>query len=198
MPLNRSVRVMSLLGLALPFAAGAAQQQPDSSRAAPPGRTSFWLGAQADLVGLQGGPSGSPALFGGNAMLARKLGTSPWEAALVLSAASRRRDAPTPQEPAYEASTYGLGAEIRYLVGGRVYGPYLVAGIALANTRVDDRLAGFVPGVGTDATTGVLGGGAGLRFRMLRVTSYAEVQYQVRTTATHGRHAVPVRVGFRL
>ena len=73
-----------------------------------------------------------------------------------------------------------------------------MGGITLANTRVDDRLAGFVPGVGTDATTGVLGGGVGLRFRMLRVTSYAEVQYQVRTTATHGRHAVPIRFGFRL
>jgi len=189
---------MSLLSLVLPFAAGAAQQSRDSSRAAPPGRTSFWLGAQTDLVGLQSGPSGSPALFGGNAVLARRFGTSPWEAALVLSAASRRRDAPTLDEAAYEASTYGLGAEIRYLVGGRVYGPYLVAGIALANTRVDDRLAGLVPGVGTDATTGVLGSGAGLRFRMLRVTSYAEVQYQVRTTATHGRHAVPIRFGFRL
>lgn len=77
-----AIGVTSLLVTVVPFAAGAAQQSRDSSRAAPPGRTSFWLGAQADPVGLQSGPSGSPALFGGNAVLARRLGASPWEAAL--------------------------------------------------------------------------------------------------------------------
>jgi hypothetical protein len=198
MPLRGKPFMRMPLLVLLPLAASAAQQPSDSGRATHPGRTSFWLGAQIDFAGLQSGPSGSPALFGGSAMLARTLGASPWELALVLSGASRRRDAPTPDEAAYEASTYGLGAEMRYLVRKRAYGPYLVGGIALANTRVDDRLAGFVPGVGTDATTGVFGGGAGIRFRMLRVTSYAEVQYQVRTTATHGRHAVPIRFGFRL
>jgi hypothetical protein len=144
-----AIRVTSLLVMVVPFAAGAAQQSRDSSR--PP----LWLGAQADLVGLQSGPSGSPALFGGNAVLARRLGISPWEAALVLSA----------------------------------------AGIALANTRVDDRLTGFVPGVGTDATTTVLGGGGGLPVPDAPGDELRGVQYQVRTTVTHGRHAVPVRFG---
>lgn len=59
MPLTRSVRVMSLLGLVLPFAAVAAQQQPDPSRAAPQGRTSFWLGAQAITAGYSIGGAGA-------------------------------------------------------------------------------------------------------------------------------------------
>ena len=160
-------------------------------------KTSFWLGAQADLVGLPG-PSGSPALYGAQAAFARRFGASPWEAALVLSAASRRKDAPSADEPSYHASTFGLYSELRYFPGSWVRGPYLLAVVGLANTRVDDRFSGFVPGVGTDATTAVLGGGLGLRFRVLRVGAFVDVQYQARTTATHGRHAVPVRLGFRL
>jgi hypothetical protein len=160
-------------------------------------RTSFWLGAQADVVGLPG-PSGSPALYGANATLVRRFGASPWEAALVLSAASRRKDAPSPDEPAYHASTFGLYSELRYIPGGGVRGPYFLAVVGLANTRVDDRFAGSVPGVGTDATTAVLGAGLGLRFRAFRVGAFVDVQYQARATATHGRHAVPMRLGFRL
>jgi hypothetical protein len=194
--LTKEARRVALLAVLVPISAAAPQQSHDSARAAPPAATSFWLGAQIDPVGLQG-PSGSPALYGANATLGHRLGASPWEAALVLSFGSRHRDAPTEGEAAYDASTYGLTAEVRYFVGGRVYGPYVVGGVGLANTRVDDRFAGFVPGVGTDATTAVLGGGIGLRFRMLRVSAFADAQYQVRTVATHGRHALPVRLGFR-
>jgi hypothetical protein len=160
-------------------------------------RTSFWLGAQIDVVGLPG-PSGSPALYGAQVTLAHRFGASPWEAALVLSAASRRRDALSADEPSYHASTFGLYSELHYLPGSWVRGPYLVAVVGLANTRVDDRFGVFVPGVGTDATTAVLGAGLGWRFRVLRVGGFVDVQYQARTTATHGRHAVPVRLGFRL
>jgi hypothetical protein len=98
-------------------------------------RTSFWLGAQIDVVG----PSGSPALYGGQATLAHRFGASPWEAALVMSAASRRNDALSADEPSYY-STFGLYSELHYFPGaGR--GPYLVAVVGLANTRVDDRFA---------------------------------------------------------
>jgi imidazolonepropionase-like amidohydrolase len=167
--------------------------RPDSARTS---NTSFWLGAQADVVGLQG-PSGSPALYGANAYLVRRIGTSPWEAALVLSFASRRKEAPAPDEPSYDASTFGLYSELRFFPGSHVRGPYLLTVAGVANTRVDDRFGGLVPGVGTDATTGVFGAGLGLRFRVLRVGAFADVQYQVRTTATHGRHAVPLHLGFR-
>jgi opacity protein-like surface antigen len=194
--LTKEVRRLSLMAVLIPIAAAAPQQPYGPVGAASPASTSFRLGAQVDPVGLQG-PSVSPALYGANATLSHRLGPSPWEAALVFSLGSRHRDAPTEDEASYDASTYGLAAEVRYLLAGRVYGPYLVGGVGLANTRVDDRFAGFVPGVGTDATTAVLGGGVGLRFRILRVSAFADAQYQLRTVATHGRHALPVRLGFR-
>ena len=170
--------VLLLYGL-FPPAMLAAQQPDDNTHHTALPSTSFWLGAQIDFAGLQG-PSGSPALVGGQGALARRFAASPWEVALVVNAASRHKDAPTTDEPSYEASTFGLYGELRYIPGARVYGPYVLGTLGLANTRVDDRFGGLVPGVGTDATTAIVGGGLGLRFRMLRVSAFADLQYQVR------------------
>jgi hypothetical protein len=152
---------------------------------------SFWLVGRADVIGLRG-PSGSPALFGGDLMLLRRLGQSQWEGALVLSASSRDRG------PFY-GRTWGLYSELRYQ-RRPVHGPYLIGVLGLANTRVDDNFLhplADIYHVGTDATTAVIGAGAGLRFRAFRTGAFLDVQYHWRTNAAHGRHAVPLRLGFR-
>src|SRR5215470_6318703 len=69
-------------------------------------RTSFWVGSHVDPVGLRGS-SGSPALFGIDLMLARRIGETPWEAALVLSGGLRDQDS-------YYGRTYGVYGEVRY------------------------------------------------------------------------------------
>jgi len=154
---------------------------------------SFWVAGRADFIGMPG-PSGSPALFGGDLMLVRRFRESPWEAALGLSASSREKEA-------YLGRTYGVYSELRYFPRRRVGGAYLLAVLGLANTRVDDDIVlpefGIVINGGTDATTGVLGSGTGFRFRTLGTEAFVDLQYQWRTNATHGRHAVPLRLGFR-
>jgi hypothetical protein len=111
-----------------------------------------------------------------------------------LSASSRENDA-------YFGRTYGLYSELRYFPRRRVGGAYLLAVLGLANTRVDNDIllpeVGIVINGGTDATTGVLGGGTGFRFRTLGTEASVDFQYQWRTNATHGHHAVPLRLAFR-
>jgi hypothetical protein len=165
---------------------------PDVPLAGQIASTSFWVGSHADPVGLRGS-SGSPALFGIDLILARRIGETPWEAALVLSGGLRDRDS-------YSGRTYGVYGEVRYTPTRAGGGPYLLSTLGLANTRVDDRINlgdGLAFVGGTDATTGVLGAGAGLRFRLIVFASFVDVQYQWRTNAIHGRHALPVRLGFR-
>lgn len=159
-------------------------------------QTSLWIAGRADLVGLPG-PSGSPALLGLDVRLLHRVSTSPWSIGLVLSMAGRTKGA-TP-EP-YVAGTYGLYAEVDYTLGTWAVQPYVLGSLGLANTRIDDNYpfpGGIVLNVGGDATTGVVGGGVGVRMRRLGGEAFLDAQYQRRTNPAHGGHALPIRLGFR-
>lgn len=159
-------------------------------------RTTFWLAGRADLIGLPG-PSGSPALLGVDIRLLRRVGTSAWTVGLVASLASRTlRATPGP----YVAETHGLYTEVGYRLSAGVVQPYLFGSLGVANTRIDDNYhfpGGILLNVGGDATTGVLGCGVGIRVRRWGGEAFLDAQYQRRTNAVHGVHALPLRIGVR-
>lgn len=160
-------------------------------------RFSLWSVPQVDPIGLTGNTR-SPAMYGAQLLLLYRPNNPQWRYGVGLSAMG----ASTASGPDRFSSTVaGVTVEVRRMLPPGAVRPYLVATSAIANLRVSepftigDDLTLFG---GSDATTALLGAGAGFEAAVGRLRLFSDLQYQWRSNAIYGRSALPLRLGIRI